>query len=139
MIPLSIPAILVAALANFIIGFLMHGPIGGKLWIKLANIKPTGKEKLSDMIPQMVSNFIVNVVFACGLAVVIAIVASSPYGWSSGVVTGILCAVGVWFAFTVTVTAIDVIWSGKSYKLWLFECFSSLLCLVAMGAILGAW
>ena len=49
---------------NFIIGFLFHGPLFGKLWMKLANIHPTGNEKLSDMIPQMVKNFLANIVCA---------------------------------------------------------------------------
>jgi hypothetical protein len=44
-------AVLAAAFACFVIDFLMRGPIAGKLWMKLANIHPTGKEKLSDMYP----------------------------------------------------------------------------------------
>jgi hypothetical protein len=56
-------AVLIAAISNFIIGFLMHGPLLGKLWMKLANVHPTGNEKLSDMLPQMVQNFIVNLIF----------------------------------------------------------------------------
>jgi hypothetical protein len=31
----------------------------------------------------------------------------------------------------------DVIWMGKSKNLWLFECVSSLICFLAMGAIIA--
>ena len=139
MFPVNYVAVLVAAIANFFIGFLMHGPVAGKMWMKLANIKPTGKEKFSDMVPQMVKNFFVNLIFAYFLALVILFVASSPYGWGGGAINGILCAIAVWLGFLVTTSAIDVIWMGKSSKLWAFEAFSSLLCCIAMGAIIGGW
>jgi heme exporter protein D len=45
----------------------------------------------------------------------------------------------VWLGFGVTSTSMDVIWMGKSSKLWMFEIFSSLLCFLAMGAIIAGW
>jgi hypothetical protein len=57
---INLLSVFIAALSAFIIGFLLHGPILGKLWMRLANIHPTGNEKLKDMIPQMIWNFIVN-------------------------------------------------------------------------------
>lgn len=129
---------LVAALANFIIGFLMHGPIAGKLWMKLANIHPTGNEKFSDMIPQMVKNMLANIVCAYVLAMFIYTTASY-YDNVGNVVGGMGIAFWAWLGFTITSTSMDVIWMGKSKKLWLFEVVSSLLCFLAMGAILAAW
>jgi hypothetical protein len=139
MFEVNLLAVLVAAAANFVIGFLMHGPIAGKLWMKLAHIKPTGKETFSDMVPQMVKNFLVNVVFAYGLAIVYTFASTSSLLGSPGVLTGLLCASIVWLGFVVSSSSIEVIWMGKSYKLWLFESFSSLLCVLSMGAIIGSW
>ncbi len=126
-------AVLVAAAANFIIGFLLHGPIGGNLWMRLANIKPTGNEKFADMVPQMIWNFVANIVFAFVLAQMISF---------NGLVDaskGMIFAVFVWMGYVVTSTSMDVIWMGKSWKLWAYEVFSSLLSIVAMGAILASW
>lgn len=137
--PVSYLAIIVAAAANFIIGFLFHGPLFGKLWMKLANITPTGNEKLSGMVPQMVKNYITNLVFAYVLAVVYLFASTSPLMGGSGAWNGVVCAFWVWLGFVVTTTYIDVIWMGKSWKLWLYECVASLVAIAAMGAIIAAW
>lgn len=123
--------VLVAAAVNFFIGFMFHGPIGGKMWMKLANIVPTGKEKFSDMVPQMVKNYLVNVVAAYVLALLISWIGMP------GASNGILIAFSVWLGFIVTSSSMDVIWMGASSKLWLYECGVALLSFLAMGAILA--
>ena len=139
MLPINLLSVFVAALVAFIIGFLFHGPIFGKLWMKLANIKPTGNEKLSDMIPQMFSNFLTNLVTAYVLSVMYLFASSSPYLGGVGATGGMITALWVWIGFLVTSTSIDVIWMGRSTKLWLFECGCSLVVMLAMGAIIGSW
>ena len=78
MLAISYSAILVAALVNFVLGFLLHGPIGGKLWMRLAKIHPTGKEKMSDMYGQMVWNLLVNMVAAYVIAMFFALFKLTP-------------------------------------------------------------
>ena len=138
MLPINYLAVLVAAIACFVIGFLIHGPIAGKLWMKLANITPTGKEKLSDMYGMMFKNFIMNLLSAYVLAAVYLFASTSPYMGGSGAMNGAACAFWVWLGFLVTSTSMDVIWMGKSAKLWIFECVSSLLCFLTMGAIIAS-
>lgn len=130
-------AVLIAAISNFVIGFLMHGPILGKLWMKLANVHPTGNEKLANMWPQMLKNFIVHLVFVYTFAVVYSLASTSPALGGTSLFGGIKLAALVWFGFLCTTTSIEVIWMGRSYKLWLFEVFSSLLTCIAMGAIIA--
>lgn len=132
-------AVLVAAVANFIIGFMFHGPLFGKMWMKLANVTPTGNEKLSDMIPQMFWNLLGNVVFAYVLAVVYLFASTSPHMDGSGAWNGMVTAFWVWLGFVVTTTSIEVIWMKRSVKLWIFEAVASLVSVLAMGAIIGAW
>lgn len=138
MIPINFMAVFLAAITCFVIGFLMHGPVAGKLWMKLANIHPTGKEKVSDMVPMMIQNLIMNLLTAYMLANFIFLL--SNY---SNKVGSISCALGVafwtWLGFVVTSTSMDVIWMGKSKQLWLFEIGSSLLCFLAMGLVLASW
>ncbi len=139
MLPVNYTAVLVAALAQFIIGFLFHGPLFGKTWMKLANIRPTGKEKFADMVPQMIQNLLVNIAFAYVLAAVYLFATTSPVMGGSGALNGMVCAFWIWLGFVFTTTSIEVIWMGRSRKLWLFELVASLVSCLAMGAIIGAW
>jgi hypothetical protein len=131
--------VVLAAVASFILGFLFHGPIGGKLWIKLAGIHPTGNEKFSDMIPQMVKNLITNLITAYALAVVYLYASTSSYTSGAGIHTGIVTAVILWLGFLATSSYIDVIWMGKKASLWLFEAVCSLIVMVVMGAIIASF
>jgi hypothetical protein len=139
MLSINMSAVLVAGVANFIIGFLFHGPLFGKLWMRLANVHPTGNEKFKDMIPQMLKNLLVNIVFAYVLSVVYLFASTSTVLGTTGAATGMMVAFLVWIGFLVTSSSIEVIWMGRSYKLWLFEVASSLVCCLAMGAIIGVW
>ncbi len=138
MLTINLVSVLVAAIAAFIIGFLFHGPLFGKVWMKLANIQPTGNEKFSDMIPQMLKNFLSNLVCAYVLAMFIFVTASY-YNNVGNIVGGMGIAFWAWLGFLVTSTSMDVIWMGKSKNLWLFEIVASLVSFLAMGAIIAAW
>lgn len=138
MLPVNLLSVLVAAVAAFVVGFLIHGLIAGKLWMRLANIHPTGKEKLSDMYPQMFKNLMANLLSAYMLANVIYAIASY-YNNLGNIVGGIGIAFWMWLGFNLTATSMDVIWMGKNKKLWYFELVSSLAVFVTMGAILAAW
>lgn len=139
MLPINLFAVVVAAVAAFILGFLFHGPVFGKLWMKLSNIQPTGNEKLSDMIPQMLWNLLSNLVTAYALAAIYLFASSSPFLNGPSTHTGIICALWLWIGFLVTSSSIQVIWMGTKVKLWLFECGCSLVTMVVMGAIIGSW
>lgn len=135
--PINYVAVVLAAAACFIIGFLVHGPIAGKLWMKLANVHPTGKEKFSDMYGQMFWNFISNLVCAYVIAMVHLFVITSIYTKDYGPLSGTITAFWLWLGFNVTATSMNVIWMKQPFKLWMFENISSLICFLAMGAIIG--
>ncbi|MDB5238441.1 MAG: hypothetical protein JWM46_711 [Candidatus Kaiserbacteria bacterium] len=137
MLPINYVAVLVAAVIAFIIGFLMHGPVAGKLWMRLADVHPTGNEKFSDMIPQMIWNIIVNIVTAYALAAVIVLTTGSQYLTGSLLHDAIAVSLIIWAGFLLTSTSINVIWMKASFKLWLFEAFSSLIVMLAMGATIA--
>ncbi|MES2023537.1 MAG: DUF1761 domain-containing protein [Patescibacteria group bacterium] len=139
MLPINYLAVIVSAVVAFIIGFLMHGPVFGKLWMRLANVHPTGNEKFSDMYGQMVWNLIANLVTAYVLAVIYLLTSTSPFMGMSAISNGLICAFLVWIGFIVTGSSMEVIWMKRSFKLWIFESFSSLLTLLAMGAIIAIW
>lgn len=139
MLPINFLAVCVATVAAFVLGFLFHGPLLGKVWMKLANVQMTGNEKFADMIPKMLWNLLANFVTAFILAIIYLLVSSSPFLGGPGIWTGIICGLLVWLGFLVTSTSINVIWMGGSLKLWLFESACSLVVMAAMGAIIAAW
>ena len=131
-------SIILAAAAMFVLGFLWHGPLFGKTWMRLANITPTGNEKLSDMQKQMLLNFLADIVLAGVLYGAIKVAVTSTLA-TNGVmwISGVIVAVFLWLGFVVAGSSPEVIWMGRSKKLWLFELSSSLVGLVAAGAILA--
>ncbi len=137
---INLLAVVIAAVANFIIGFMFHGPLFGKTWMRLANVTPTGNEKLSDMVPQMVKNLLMNLVCAHVLAAMILYATTSSFaGNFSPVFVGLHVAFLLWLGFVVTSSSMEVIWMKRSVKLWMFEMAASLVSILAMGAIIGAW
>src|SRR4051812_38000809 len=112
MLPINLWAVIVAAVAAFVLGFLFHGPVGGKLWIKLADIHPTGNEKFKDMIPQMLWNLLSNLVTAYAVAVFYVLASSSSY-LAKGAWGGVEVALLAWLGFLVTSSSIEVIWMGR--------------------------
>src|SRR4029077_9399525 len=102
MLPINFVAVTVAAVSAFILGFLFHGPLLGRLWMKLADVHPTGNEKFSDMIPKMVANLVVNFITASVLAVIYLFSLTSPYLGGTGILRGVTCALWLWLGFLVT-------------------------------------
>ena len=139
MLPINLFAVVVAAAAAFVLGFLFHGPLTGSLWMKLANIHPTGNEKLSDMVPQLIANMLANLVTAYVLAVMYLFASSSTYLGATGLSGGVIIGAWLWAGFLVPSSSIEVIWMGRSVKLWLFEAACSLVVMIVMGAIIGSW
>ncbi len=133
---MNILAILLAAVATFIIGFLFHGPLFGKTWMRLAKIQPTGNEKMKDMVPQMAWNLFVNIVTAAVLNMLFWLIFSSPLMGEKTWYKGAVLAGWVWLGFIVTSSSIEVIWMKRFWKLWAFECIASLVAFIAMGIIL---
>lgn len=139
MFSINLLSIFVAAIVAFILGFLFHGPVLGKMWMKLANIHPTGNEKLSDMIPQMLWNLLINFVTAFVISGTFWLVFSSPLMGPATWFRGAIMGIWLWFGFLLTSSSVDVIWMGRDYKLWLFEAGCSLITMATMGAILAGW
>lgn len=138
MLPINFTAVLVSAVVMFIIGFLWHGPLFGKTFMKLAGIHPTGNEKFSDMYGQLFWNLVSNLVLALVLAGVIAFFKLAYSGMQVTALHGAIIGFWIWLAL-MTATGMDVIWMGRSKKYWLFEGACTLFSLLAMGAVLGGW
>ena len=138
MIPVNYIAVLLAAVASMVVGFIYYSPyVLGKPWMKLMGIgkddmKPTGQEmgKLYG------TSFVLALITAFILAHVIAM--SQSYFQYAAILSGITSAFWVWLGLAMPVQLTDVLFSKKPTKLFGINTGYQLVSLLVMGLVLGA-
>ena len=133
---MTILAIVLAALATFIIGFIFHSPPLGNVWMRLANIHPTGNEKVTDMLPQVAWNIVANLITASVMSLLFWIIFSSPLMGEKTWYKGGIWGAWIWLGFIFASSSIEAVWMKRSLKLFAYESVASLIAFVAMGIIL---
>jgi hypothetical protein len=130
-------AILVAVVANFILGFLWYTPLFGKAWAKEhgfdTNFKPASGEIAKGMIIMVIGNFFMAYVFAHNMA-----------AWSFVPGMDVMPAIGkilnaaifTWLGFYVPVDLSAVAWERKSWKLFFINTGYHLAMLLVAATIL---
>ena len=131
-------AVLVAAVATMILGFLWYSPIlFARPWMRLMGIDPDDKAKLAEMQKGAgrlyALSFVASIVSALVLAKIIDIssINSIPYGMKFGFF--------VWLGFVATVQLTGALFSKQPTKLFLINTGYQLVCYVVMGGILAKW
>lgn len=131
-------AVLVAAVASMIVGFLWYSPVlFGKPWIVLMGYDPNDKAKMEAMRKSAgklyAISFLCSLVaaFVLGRVMHVATIHSASHGAKMGA--------GVWLGFVATVQLTDALFGKKPFKLYLINTGYQLACFLAMGAILAAW
>ncbi len=126
-------AVLVAAIASYIIGSLWYSPVlFGKVWAYYMGLTPE-KMKASGMGKTYVGSFITTLVMAYVLAHFIIL------GGAGNVAAGAQIAFWIWLGFVATVAMGSIFWENKAKKLYLINVGYSLVSLVVMGVILALW
>ena len=125
-------AVIVAALANYIIGSIWYGVLFTKRWKTLSGI--------SEM--KLVPGFIVLGLVASFLMSYVldhALIYASVYMKMNGMGAGLMCGFFNWLGFIAPVTLGVVMYQKKSWMLWILDNTYWLLSLLVMGAILSSW
>jgi hypothetical protein len=116
---ISITAVIVATIANFILGFLWYTPLFGKAWAKEMgydmNVKPPKGALAKGMIFMVIGNFLMAYVFAHNNA-----------AWSfvpgmdqmTPMMKVMNAAIFTWLGFYFPVDLGAVAWENKSWKLF---------------------
>jgi len=116
---INITAVLVAVVANFILGFLWYTPLFGKVWAKEMGIamdrKPTGGEMAKGLSFMIIGNFFMAYVFA-----------HNNVAWSyvpgmdqmSTTATILNATFFTWLGFYLPVDLSRVAWEKSSWKLF---------------------
>ncbi|TMI76544.1 MAG: DUF1761 domain-containing protein [Bacillati bacterium ANGP1] len=125
-------AIVVAAIAQFIIGWIWYGPLFGKTWMSMMGMSQQSMSR-EGMGKTMVLTFIGSLVTAAVLSMLV--------GWMGAktLSTGIAAGFWAWLGFVATVTLGGVLFAKMSWNLYILNNAYQLISLAVMGAILAKW
>jgi len=121
-------AIVAAAVASFVVGWLWYGPLFGKTWMKLTGMKEMGKK--DDMMQSMVIMFVGTLITAWVLSAFLQLTGSMTLSAALPV------ALWVWLGFQAPEAAGVVLWEGKSWNLFFLNAAQKLVNLLAIAAVL---
>jgi hypothetical protein len=134
---INMVAVLVAVVANFVLGFVWYTPLFGKAWAKENNfdttIKPKGGEIAKGMIFMVVGNFFMAYVFASNMAAWSYVPGVKEMSMATNVFNA---AFFTWLGFYVPVDLSTVAWERKSWKLFAINTFYHLATLVVAAVVL---
>jgi Protein of unknown function (DUF1761) len=125
-------AVLVAAIAYWLLGAVWYGVLFGKQWMALENITPEQASSMNPVAPYVIS-FILNLVIAFVLAQLCA--------WRNANTAARGAALGIlmWIGFLGPVTYTTYMYEMRPKQLFAINEFYVLVGMCLMGAILGAW
>ena len=138
-VPINYAAVIVAAIAQMVIGFLWYGPLFGKQWMAMMGYGP---EKLAEaknkgMGKYYAFAFVGSLVMSFGLAH--SLVFASAYLQVTGFSAGLQGGFWNWLSFIAPVTLGSVLWEGRSWQLWVLNNAYWLVSLLVMSVILAVW
>lgn len=125
--------VIIAGVVGMIVGFLWYGPIFGKLWIRLSNFKKEDMEKAQSQGMGKYYAF----AFLGSLATAFVLELFLNFADVEGVIFSITLAFWAWLGFVVTTLLSNVLWEGKSVKVFLLNISYYLIMLVAMAVVLS--
>ena len=138
-VPINYAAVLVAALASQVIGFVWYGPLFGKTWMKLSGVTPDKIDaaKASGMGKTYLLAALGSLVMSYVLAH--ALIFAAAYFKMNGLSAGLMSGFWNWLGFIAPVTLGAVLWEGKPWALWALLNSYYLVSLLVMGVILSLW
>jgi hypothetical protein len=139
-IHINMVAVLIAVVANFILGFLWYTPLFGKAWGTEMGFnmdeKPPGSELAKGMIFMVIGNFLMAWVFAHNIAVWDPQTWGQPDPHMSPATQSISAAVFTWLGFYFPGDLGSVAWERKSWKLFFINTGYHFVSLLLVAVIL---
>lgn len=131
-------AVLGAAAATMVIGFLWYSPfLFAKPWMLAMGYDPEDKARIAQMQktagPKYGIAFLASMLsaFVLGKIIFHLAISTALYGMKVGF--------AVWLGFVMTVQLTDKLFGDRPLNLFLINTGYQLVCYLAMGAILGEW
>ncbi len=136
-VPINYLAVIIAAVANIVLGFIWYGPLLGKPWAKLSGInmdkRPASGIMARNMLIMIIGSFLMSWVLAH------ALIFGNAYLHTSGASSGIMVGFFNWLGFVAPISIGVVLWENKSIKLWFINAGYYLISFCLMGVILAKW
>ena len=133
-------AVLVAFVANFILGFIWYTPLFGKTWARElrldTSVKPTGGQMAKGLVITLIGNFLLVYVFAHNMEAWKFVPEMNEMPAVPTILNG---AIFTWLGFFVPVDMNSVAWENKSWKLFFINTGYHLLTLLVAATILTVW
>ena len=126
------PAILVAAIAYWILGAVWYGVLFSKPWMALENMSMEKAASMNPVLPYVVT-LVLNLVIAYFLAQICIWRNANTFGRGASV--GII----VWIGFIGPITYTTYMYEMRPWQLFAINELYPLFGLALMGAIIGAW
>lgn len=130
---MSYVAVIVAAIAQFILGFLWYGPLFGKAWRSMMGVKEQSTSGGGMGTSTLVWTFIASLVTAGVLRKFATMAGAHSLG------AGVALGATAWLGFIATVTLASVLYEKRSVNLYVLNNGFQLVSLAVMGAIVAAW
>jgi len=126
-------AVLVAAVAAFVVGWVWYGPIFGKRWMHLHGKSHESTGGMKMPMGNMAIEFIAGLVTAYVLARLVALLGVID------VVGAVHLTVWVWLGFIAATFVGGVLWEGEKWELFWIKVGGRFLTILVMTVILGVW
>jgi len=134
---INMVAILVAVVANFILGFIWYTPLFGKVWGREMkydmNVKPPGSELAKGMIFMVIGNFFMAYVFAHNMAAWSYVPGANAMTPVSSIMSA---TIFTWLGFYLPVDLGAVVWERKSWTLFFINTGYHFMMLLVAAVIL---
>ena len=127
-------AVIVSAVATFLVGGLWYGLVFAKAWVRLQGFTEEQQKQMAKDQPRNFALFFIgDLIMATVMSFLLINLGLD--GWSRGALLGFL----LWLGIAATIGAAKNAATGKTFTLHLIDTSHELAALVVMGAILGAW
>ena len=140
-IQISMVAILIAVVANFILGAVWYMPLFGKAWAKEMKIDPNGPKPPSSamvkgMAMMVIGNFLMAYVFAHNIAVWNPVTWGQAASAASGAQIACMASFFTWLGFFLPQDLGRIAWENASWKLFFINTVYHFLSLLVAAMIL---
>ena len=134
---INFTAILVAVVANFVLGFIWYTPLFGKVWAREngfdISVKPASAELAKGMIFMVIGNFFLAYVFAHNIAAWSFVPGTKEMSRTVSILNS---TVFTWLGFYLPGDLSTVAWERKSWKLFGINTSYHFLMLLVASVIL---
>jgi hypothetical protein len=137
MVPINYLAVVLAAVSSMVVGSLWYMPAGfGKLWMKLARVKPDRSKMTPAMLAWMYGSvFVASLVMAYVLAYVTFL--SNQYFQTTFMQAAVGSAFWLWLGFTAARIYVHDTFEERRKMLTLLNLAHELVTVIVMAAIIG--